>query len=93
MRIAITLLVVLLGLSVAEAQVHVDGHYRSNGTYVQPYQRTKPDGYKGNNYGSPGNYNPNTGRVTPQPSNPYGSLGGGYGGNKRNSLGGWDDDE
>jgi hypothetical protein len=55
--------------SAAQAQVNVDGYYRSNGTYVQPYQRTAPDGVRSNNYGYPGNYNPNSGRTT----------GGGYG--------------
>ena len=29
----------------------VRGYYRKNGTYVQPYQRSAPDGYKYNNYG------------------------------------------
>ncbi len=43
------------------AQVNVNGYYRSNGTYVQPYQRTAPDGVRSNNYSYPGNYNPNTG--------------------------------
>ncbi|MES1923110.1 hypothetical protein MHBO_004651, partial [Bonamia ostreae] len=27
----------------------VRGHFRSNGTYVQPYYRTEPDGVKWNN--------------------------------------------
>lgn len=34
----------------AEAQVHVRGHYRSNGTYVQPHYRSSPDGNPYNNY-------------------------------------------
>jgi len=29
----------------------VNGHYRSNGTYVQSYQRTNPDGVCYNNFG------------------------------------------
>jgi hypothetical protein len=53
--------------AIARAQVHVDGQYRGNGMYVQPYQRTRTDGTTRNNYSSPGNYNPNTGRVTPPP--------------------------
>lgn len=28
----------------------VDGYYNSNGTYVEPYLRTNPDGYEGNNF-------------------------------------------
>ena len=45
--------------------VYVDGYYRSNGTYVQGYYRTCPDSNPYNNYGYPGNYNPNTGRTSP----------------------------
>lgn len=32
------------------SDVYVRGYYRSNGTYVQPYYRSKPDGIKTNNY-------------------------------------------
>ena len=31
---------------------------------MEPYSRTKPDGNPFNNYGYPGNYNPNTGRYS-----------------------------
>jgi len=44
--------------------VHVNGYYRSNGTYVNGYERTAPDSSPYNNYGYPGNYNPNTGKIT-----------------------------
>jgi hypothetical protein len=42
-------------------------------TYVQPHQRTNPNSTVTDNYSHPGNYNPNTGAVTPTPrnSNPY----------------------
>ncbi len=53
----------LIPLSSAYA-VHVNGYYRSNGTYVQSYERTAPDGNPYNNYSYPGNYNPNTGKIT-----------------------------
>jgi len=43
----------------------IRGYYRSNGTYVRPHYRTNPDGNPYNNYSFPGNYNPNTGRITP----------------------------
>jgi hypothetical protein len=45
-------------------------------TYTQPYQRTNPDGIKSNNYDYPGNYNPNTGQITPGNPllTPYGSA-------------------
>ena len=44
--------------------VHVSGYMRKNGTYVNSYERTAPDGNPYNNYGYPGNYNPNTGQIT-----------------------------
>ena len=47
------------------AQVHVNGYYRSNGTYVQPHMRSSPDGNPYNNYSFPGNVNPYTGKVAP----------------------------
>jgi hypothetical protein len=45
-------------------QVHVNGYFRSNGTYVQPHERTYPNATKTDNYSYPGNYNPNTGNFT-----------------------------
>jgi len=44
--------------------VNVKGYYRKDGTYVRPHVRTAPDGNPYNNYSFPGNYNPNTGRIT-----------------------------
>ncbi len=43
---------------------YVHGYTRSNGTYVQGYYRTTADGNPYNNYSFPGNYNPNTGKIT-----------------------------
>lgn len=57
-------MVLLLSMGLALAQVRVDGYYRRDGTYVQPHSRTAPDSNPFNNYGYPGNYNPNTGRIT-----------------------------
>jgi len=54
-----------LFLSFASAYVWVNGYTRENGTYVQGYWRTSPDGDPTNNIGYPGNFNPNTGKVTP----------------------------
>jgi hypothetical protein len=39
-------------------------------TYVQPYERTSPNNSRTDNYSYPGNYNPNSGRHTPQSSSP-----------------------
>lgn len=44
--------------------VRVRGYVRRDGTYVAPHTRTTPDGKPENNYGFPGNYNPNTADIT-----------------------------
>ena len=49
-------------IAVDAMATNVRGHMRQDGTYVQPYQRTNPDGNQFNNYSTKGNYNPNTGR-------------------------------
>jgi hypothetical protein len=47
----------------------VRGHYRSDGKWVNPHQRSRPDRDISNNYSTKGNVNPYTGkrgtRVTP----------------------------
>jgi hypothetical protein len=45
--------------------VDVKGYYRKDGTYVRPHTRSAPDSSPYNNYGMPGNYNPNTGTISP----------------------------
>lgn len=55
----------------AEAVVHVNGYYRSNGTYVAPHYRSDPDGIKSNNWSYPGNTNPYTGVTAPGGSTFY----------------------
>ncbi len=62
-------LLVLAPCSLEAAQIR--GHFRRDGTYVYPYRRTNPDRNPYNNYGFPGNYNPNTGRVAPGNPNTY----------------------
>ncbi len=62
-------LLVLAGLSLPVAapvaawgnDVYVPGYYRSSGTYVDSYYRTKADGLSFNNYSHSGNINPYTG--------------------------------
>jgi hypothetical protein len=39
----------------------VQGHTTSSGTYVAPYVATNPNSTQRDNYGTSGNYNPNTG--------------------------------
>jgi len=54
----------------------VRGHWRdtdrdgAKDTYVQPHQRTNPNSSRTDNYGYPGNYNPNRGDLTPQSNSP-----------------------
>ncbi|HLK12364.1 MAG TPA: hypothetical protein VKW76_13375 [Candidatus Binatia bacterium] len=57
--------------SSAWADVYVHGYYRGNGTYVQPYVRSDPDGNPYNNWSYPGNVNPYTGRVAPGNADTY----------------------
>jgi len=45
-------------------QSHMNsGYMRNNGTYVQPYHQTNPNGTTSDNYGTRGNYNPYTGQT------------------------------
>src|SRR5262245_33139475 len=80
----LTLLVASLGLTLGFAQaaqaqkgggrgggaVHVNGYYRSNGTYVQPHYRSAPDGNFYNNWSTKGNVNPFTGEPGTKTVNP-----------------------
>ncbi|WP_199741558.1 hypothetical protein [Flavobacterium sp. GSP6] len=56
---------------VSFAQVSVRGYYRSNGTYVQPHQRTAPNYTRNDNYSTVGNTNPYTGKAGTQPRDGY----------------------
>ena len=67
---ALVVLISFLTVSLAEAG-RVRGYYRQDGIYVQPYYRTNPDRNPYNNYSFPGNYNPNTGRISPGNPNTY----------------------
>ena len=44
------------------ADTHVNGYYRKDGTYVQPYVRSTSDGNAYNNFSTKGNINPYTGK-------------------------------
>jgi hypothetical protein len=43
--------------------VQVDGYYKSNGTYVEPYVRTAPNSTIGDNFSTSPNLNPYTGTI------------------------------
>jgi hypothetical protein len=59
----LTALLVLLPTLSEAAEIH--GHFRKDGTYVHPYQRSTRDSELYNNYNFPGHYNPNKGQITP----------------------------
>ncbi len=88
---------ILLGVAhSATADQYVHGYTRSDGTYVQPYWRSDPDGNPYNNYSFPGNLNPYTGRIAP--GNPDTYLNnyydrGGFGGLGSSNFDDEDDDE
>ena len=90
MKLLLLTLAILGFTNIASAQVHVDGYYKKNGTYVQPHYRSSPDSSKSNNWSAQGNSNPYTGqRGTQNPSPSYGgnnSYGGGntWGSNNSN---------
>ena len=71
----IVLLIVFL-LPTLSLAAHVDGYWKDTDrdgvkdTYVQPHERTNPNSSRTDNYGYPGNLNPNTDRYTPPSSSP-----------------------
>lgn len=80
MKTVLFLSTVALLASAASAQQNttVQSYTKSDGTYVQSYNRTAPDSTRTNNYSSSPNVNPYTGEhgtVNPYapkpPSNPY----------------------
>jgi hypothetical protein len=81
--LAVGLLIGFAGAAMAE---RVSGHFRSNGTYVQPYTRSNPNSTVIDNYSFKGNINPNNGRegtnyYRHSPTSPY------YEGPSSNSFG------
>jgi hypothetical protein len=46
----------------ALADVRVNGYYRQDGTYVQPYYKSDPNGNPNDNFSTKGNVNPYTGK-------------------------------
>lgn len=62
MRLTIIIITMVLISFSAFADVSVRGYTRQDGTYVQPYHRSNPDGNPNNNWSTKGNTNPYTGR-------------------------------
>jgi hypothetical protein len=64
--------------STAYANVHVNGYFRKDGTYVQPHYRSNPDGNFYNNWSTKGNINPYTGEEGTKTHPEYNYGGGNY---------------
>lgn len=83
-KLVLSLVLLTALASAAVAQVHVNGYFRRDGTYVAPHYRSAPDGNPSNNWSTRGNVNPYTGQggtvssppapYTPLPSYPYVQL-------------------
>lgn len=68
MKSMILMVAMLASATAANAQrTHVDGYTRSNGTYVQPHERTTRDETRNDNWSTRGNVNPNTGTAGTKP--------------------------
>lgn len=66
------ILMMCLSTHLSFSQVHVNGYYKKNGTYVEPHYRSAPNSTKSDNYSTIGNVNPYTGKsgtVNPNGSN------------------------
>jgi hypothetical protein len=59
---AIIVAILLSVFSLSVSAEYVRGHYRRDGTYVQPHQKTPKDNSRLNNYSTKGNINPYTGK-------------------------------
>ncbi len=59
-KLLLTILFLVLATN-GFCQVHVNGYFRKDGTYVQPYYRSSPNDTTDDNYSTKGNYNPYTG--------------------------------
>ncbi|CAN5485724.1 hypothetical protein BH09SUM1_BH09SUM1_23330 [soil metagenome] len=71
--LAVAIVLILPIASQATGYNTVPGYFRKNGTYVQTYRRTNPNYTISDNYGYPGNFNPNANRFTSYPRSRYGS--------------------
>ncbi len=63
--VALSMLLALVSTSAFAVGHHkVKSYYRKDGTYVQGHERTNPNNTQTDNYGYPGNYNPNNGSIS-----------------------------
>jgi hypothetical protein len=66
----VLLALLAIGATASAADRAVNGYTRSNGTYVQPYERTAPNNTRADNYSTQGNTNPYTGQQGTKPLEP-----------------------
>ena len=86
--LVVACLFILSAFSESEARdVRVKGHFRKDGTYVQPHHRTSPDRNPYNNYSSPGNVNPYTGQRASGSSSGWSNSNGWNSSNNYNNYG------
>jgi hypothetical protein len=64
----------IMTTSVTAGDIWVRGHVRSNGSYVTPHYRSRPDGIFSNNYSTYPNINPYTGKTGTRRSPSYSSY-------------------
>ena len=60
-KVVLFILISLFSIS-SFADVSVRGHYRKDGTYVQPHYRSNPNNTTNDNWSTKGNRNPYTGK-------------------------------
>ena len=73
MKKVLAIVLALVSIS-AFSQVHVKGHVKKDGTYVEPTVRSAPNATKDDNYSTKGNENPYNGKsgtVNPQTQPSY----------------------
>ena len=76
MKKVMLLVFILVMVPCLASAASVRGHMRDTDgdgvkdTYVQPHQRTSPNSSRTDNYGYPGNVNPNSGQITPSSNSP-----------------------
>ena len=93
-KIFLILLILFVSFVTFGQDVYVGGYFKSNGTYVKPHYRTRPDNSFQNNYSSYGNTNPYTGekgykREKSSGWSSGGSSGWSSGGSKRRKCSIW----
>jgi opacity protein-like surface antigen len=71
LKLFLTAALVITMLAGSVLAASIGGYTKKDGTYVQPHLRTNPNSNPYDNYGFPGNYNPNTGRTTPGSQDTY----------------------